>query len=241
MIGSSPIPPLEVPSAIAAFKEKLNQAAAACGRAPDEVRFILVTKTVPAEKILQAAGTGVFDFGENRVQELLAKKKEIGDSPEAAKIRWHMIGHLQTNKVRQVVGEVVMIHSLDRLELADEIERQAVLQKIPQVDCLIQVNSSGESSKFGLMPEEAADFTGKLKGPAIRIRGLMTVGPLTDDIEKVRSAFRRIKELQSELKKKYPQKDWGILSMGMSGDYPEAVREGANLLRIGSAVFGARK
>lgn len=240
-MGSSPIPPLEVPSAIAAFKGSLQHAVETFGRVPADVHFILVTKTVPAEKILQAAGAGVLDFGENRVQELLAKKKEIGNLPGAANIRWHMIGHLQTNKVRQVVGEVVMIHSLDRLDLADEIERQAVLKKISQVDCLIQINSSGEASKFGMRPEEVAAFTEKLNGPAIRIRGLMTVGPLTDDIEKVRSAFRRTKALQSELKNKYPQKDWGILSMGMSGDYSEAVREGANLLRIGSAVFGARK
>ena len=223
------------------MRENIRKNALDAKRSPEDVRFILVTKTVPAEKILQAASCGVADFGENRVQELLAKKKEMFGKPGVESFRWHMIGHLQTNKVRQVLMEVALIHSLDRTELAEEIERQAALKKIKSVDCLIQINSSAEASKFGMRPEEAFGFVEKLTGPAIQVRGLMTIGPLTEDPDQIRRAFRLTKDLRSELRKKFPRKDWGILSMGMSGDYSIAIEEGANLVRIGSAVFGERR
>lgn len=203
-------------------------------------RIILVTKTVEPEKIREALQSGLTDLGENRVQELLEKKK-IFDSEMPGKIRWHLIGHLQTNKVKQVVGEVELIHSLDRLELAEEIERQAEKKKISKVPCLIQVNISGEETKFGVAPEKAAELAAGISGPAVEVRGLMTIGPLTEDAGKIREAFKKTKALQQELKRKFPKMNWETLSMGMSGDYKIAVEEGASMIRVGTAVFGERK
>lgn len=198
------------------------------------VKIVLVTKTVTPEKIREAAAAGAMEFGENRVQELLEKQTALAD----LKIQWHMIGHLQSNKVKQVVGKVAMIQSLDRVELADEIERQAERLKVESVPCLIQVNSSGEASKFGLKPEEVEAFLAGLKTRAIRIQGLMTIGPNTDDDSQIRRAFRTVRELLPKLQKKYPKAD--ILSMGMSSDYKIAMEEGATLIRIGTAIFGVR-
>lgn len=219
-------------------REKIREAALKAGRKPEDIALIAVSKTMPAEKIADIYKQGVRAFGENKVQELTAKKSD----PLLAGlgIEWHMIGSLQTNKVKQVVGETVMIHSLDRPELAQEIERQAEIKKIPQVDCLIQVNCSGETSKQGLAMNEVESFAAQLKEKRIKIRGLMTIGPLTDDGAKIRAAFRSVKELQQSLKKKFPERDWSVLSMGMSGDYTIAIEEGATLLRIGSAIFGPR-
>ena len=151
-----------------------------------------------------------------------------------------MIGHLQTNKVRQVAGEVELIHSLDRPELAREIDRQAELKKIARVPCLIQVNSSGEKSKSGLAPSEVIEFAGQVKDLKIQLRGLMTIGPLGQDENEIRRAFRLTAELYRQMASKFSAGEWNILSMGMSGDYKIAIEEGATLLRIGSAVFGQR-
>jgi PLP dependent protein len=140
------------------------------------------------------------------------------------------------------VGEVVLIHSLDRMDLAEEIERQAEIKHLEKVDCLIQINSANEQTKSGLALEEVENFVAQHERfKKIRIRGLMTIGPLTEDQEKIRSAFRNVKKLQEHLKQKFPKIDLAILSMGMSGDYKIAIEEGANLLRIGTAVFGKRK
>ncbi len=207
------------------------------GRSPEEIRIVLVTKTVAAERVREAWEAGGRDFGENRVQELLQKKPVL-----PAEICWHMIGHLQTNKVKQVLGEVVLIHSLDRRELALEIQKQAEKKKIDEVACLIQVNSSKETTKSGFDLEEVEPFVAETEAcPRIRIRGLMTIGPLTEDARLTREAFRKTRELREHLKKRFPEKDWGILSMGMSGDYEIAVEEGANLLRLGTVIFGSRK
>lgn len=200
-------------------------------------QIVLVTKTVPPEKIRQALVSGLGDLGENRVQELLEKQEALKDLP----LRWHMIGHLQTNKVKQVVGRAALIQSLDRPELAEEIERQAALKQIQSVPCLIQVNSSGETSKFGLKPDDVESFVSGLKTKAIRIQGLMTIGPNTEDPEKIRASFRLMRELREALKKKFPAHNWETLSMGMSGDYTIAIEEGATLIRVGTAVFGERK
>ena len=204
-------------------------------KAAGKTQIVLVTKTVPAEKIQEALACGMRDFGENRVQELLEKQALL-----PADIRWHMTGHLQTNKVKQVVGRVALIHSLDSLELAEEIERQAGLQNIKSVPCLIQVNSSGEVSKSGLKPEAVEKFAGDLKTKAIEIQGLMTIGPLTEDAGKIRQAFRAVRELQQSLRKKFPGKNWDTLSMGMSSDYKIAIEEGSTMIRVGTAVFGPR-
>ncbi|HPS37564.1 MAG TPA: YggS family pyridoxal phosphate-dependent enzyme, partial [Candidatus Omnitrophota bacterium] len=195
-----------------------------------DVGLVLVTKTVSPERIFEAYAVGERDFGENRVQEWQEKKDALpGD------VRWHLIGHLQTNKVKYVVGQVALIHSLDRAELADAIEKCAKNKGITEIPCLVQVNMSGEESKFGFNPSAVEDFVRGLPSrPAIRVRGLMVIGPLTDDTAKIRECFRKTKALLEDLKKKFPGYDWDVLSMGMSVDYKIAIEEGANLLRIGS-------
>lgn len=221
-----------------------ERAAAACrkaGRKPDDVTIIYVSKTVSCERILEALACGCLDFGENRPQELQEKSEQLHEEQERLGLRWHMIGHLQTNKVKQVLGKTVLIHSLDRMDLAETIERQAAAKSIPRVDCLIQINGSAESTKFGLNPEEAEKFAAWLTGGVIRIRGLMTIGPLTEDPEKIRQCFKRVRLLRDDLKRKFPAHDWETLSMGMSGDFETAIEEGSTMIRVGTAVFGERK
>ncbi|MBN1688659.1 MAG: YggS family pyridoxal phosphate-dependent enzyme [Candidatus Omnitrophica bacterium] len=222
---------------IKALDRAIGEAARSCGRDPQEIRAILVTKTVPPQDILTVCKAGFKEFGENRVQELIKKKEEL--PPE---IQWHLVGHLQTNKVKYVVGHVALIHSLDRLELFEEIEEQAVKKNAGEVSCLIQVNSSGEATKYGLAPERVISFVQGLPvSQVVKIRGLMTIGPFTEDDGCIRKAFRLVRDLQGELQRRFPDRDWGILSMGMSQDYRIAIEEGANLLRIGTLFFGARK
>ena len=220
---------------IRALEKTIREAALRAGRSPETVRYILVSKTVPEERILEAFKAGVREFGENRVQELVEKKRRM-----PTELKWHMIGHLQTNKVKQAAGEAELIHSLDRLELAREMDRQAGLKKILQVPCLIQVNSSGEKTKSGLEPSEVPDFIEQVLGLRIRLRGLMTIGPRTENENGIRKAFRVTAELFRKLAGKFLPEEWNILSMGMSSDYRIAIEEGANFLRIGSAVFGER-
>ncbi len=222
---------------LAGFEAALRRTAECAGRRVEEIRIVAVSKTVPAEKVRAVFDLGYTEFGENRVQELLSKKSEL---PEG--VRWHMIGHLQTNKVRQILGRTVLIHSVDRIDLVREIERQAEKQALERVEALIQVNSSGEATKSGVEPERAADLAAAIApGSPLRIRGLMTIGPLTEDTGKIRACFRSVKKMQEDFRRLFPEKDWGILSMGMSSDYEIAVEEGANLLRIGSAIFGSRQ
>ncbi len=214
------------------------------GRNPEDIRIVLVTKTVTSERIREAFEAGVQDFAENRVQELVAKKSEL-----ALPIRWHMIGHLQTNKVKQVLGEADLIHSLDRPELAAEIERQARVRGIKRVPVLIQVKVSDEESKFGFAPAAVPDFVAALaKDSPIEIRGMMAIGPFalaqqssqTANGNKIRAAFRAARESRDEMARRFPEKKWDVLSMGMSADYKIAIEEGSTLIRIGTAVFGMR-
>ena len=184
------------------------------------------------EVIWDAYRLGCRDFGENRVQEWLEKKNKLPDD-----IRWHMIGHLQTNKVKDCAGEAALIHSVDSVKLAQAIEKAAAA-KNQIVDCLVQVNTSGEASKFGVAPGEAEKLV-EAVFPHLKLKGLMTIGPLTDDATKTRASFRLLKELFEKIKK-VSKPDFTILSMGMSSDFEIAIEEGANLIRIGTAVFGAR-
>ena len=215
------------------MKRSIHETAVNANRDPGSIHRVIVTKTISPEEILEAYETGERDFGENRVQEWREKKDVLPRD-----IRWHLIGHLQTNKVKHVIGPIALIHSLDRLELADEIEKQARSKGIAEVPCLIQVNMSGEESKFGLDPARVADFVRQMPlRSSIRIRGLMSIGPLTEDEGKIRECFRKTRELREYLKKKFSQYDWDVLSMGMSADYRIAIEEGSNMLRIGSLVF----
>lgn len=208
---------------------------------------MLVTKTVSVERIREAFEAGHRDFGENRVQELLEKKPQL-----PAEIRWHFIGHLQTNKVKSLLngsgGASFLVHSLDRIPLAEEIEKQAEKKGI-EVDALLEVNTSGEATKSGFSPEEFPAALEKIKAlNRIRVRGLMTIAPLTEEEQKIRSSFRTLRELRDRL---FPNSSAGRrigegeapleLSMGMSSDFEIAIEEGATIVRIGSAVFGERE
>lgn len=221
---------------IQSVQERIRKACVSSGRSPESVQLVLVTKTVPPERIREAIEAGALDLGENRVQELIEKKPVL-----PAGVRWHMIGHLQTNKVKFVAGETVLIHSLDRLELVEALEKQALKKGIEKIDCLVQINSSGEASKSGEAPDRVNSLIEKIRDDSpVKIKGLMTIGPLTGDTQKIREAFRLMKRLQTDLAARFPLKSWDILSMGMSGDYEIAIEEGATLVRVGSAVFGAR-
>ncbi|MFA7255003.1 MAG: YggS family pyridoxal phosphate-dependent enzyme [Candidatus Omnitrophota bacterium] len=224
---------MSIPQAIKDLRNSMDKTALQAGRDPGDVRLVLVTKTVEPKRVLEAYQAGERDFGENRVQEWQEKKDALPSD-----VRWHLIGHLQTNKVKHVIGQVALIHSLDRFELADAIEKQAKVKGIAEVPCLVQVNMSGEESKFGLDPAQVEDFVRQMSSrPSIKLLGLMSIGPLTEDEGKIRECFRKTRELRDELKKKFAQYGWGILSMGMSADYRIAIEEGANMLRIGSLVF----
>ena len=207
----------------------------AAGRT-DATDLVIVTKTFSVEAIRRVHDLGFRVFGENRVQELLEKMDGLpGD------IEWHLIGHLQTNKVKKVVGKVALIQSLDRRELLEELERQAQIRRIAEVPCLIQVNISGEAAQFGAKPGDVEALAASIEvGSAVKIRGLMTIGPHTDDKEAIRKAFGAMASLRSELRVSLPQHNWDILSMGMTSDFEEAIAAGATMIRVGSAIMGKR-
>lgn len=204
-------------------------AALSAGRSPKDIRLVAVTKTVGLEEIRQSIRLGMVDFGENRLQEALPKFQEFPD------VNWHFIGHLQTNKVNAVIRHCSLIHSLDRLSLARAIQRSGErLDKL--VSCLVQVNISGEQSKYGLAPEELPAFLAALKSfSRIKVLGLMAMAPLVDNPEQARPYFRRMRELQQDCAT--PEVALSELSMGMSSDYTVAVEEGATMIRVGSALF----
>ncbi len=227
---------MTIKSSIQDLRRSIHETAVKADRDPESIRLVIVTKTISQERILEAYQAGERDFGENRVQEWQEKKDALPQD-----IRWHLIGHLQTNKVKYVIGQVALIHSLDRVELADAIEKQAKAKGIAEVPCLVQVNVSGEESKFGLDPAQVEDFVKQMAlRPSIRIRGLMSIGPLTEDEGKIRGCFRKTREFLEDLKRKFPQYGWDVLSMGMSDDFRIAIEEGSKMLRIGSLIFGKR-
>lgn len=217
-------------------RERIAEACRRSGRKSDEITIVLVSKEVEAHRIREAYELGVRDFGENRVQEFLAKRDELPTD-----IRWHMIGHLQTNKVKSILGKTVLIHSLDRVDLARAIQKEAEKRNIC-VEVLAEVNTSGESTKYGFHPDSVESAVEEIVSscPRLIFRGLMTIGPNTQDQEKIRKSFRMLSNLRDLFKERFPKFDWQYLSMGMSSDFEIAVEEGANLLRIGTAVFGPR-
>jgi hypothetical protein len=219
---------LDIPSNVARVRERIARAAERAGRRADEVLLIGVSKTVDVARIRAAVGAGVTALGENRVQEAKAKIAELG-RPAA----WHLIGHLQTNKVKDALAVFDVIHSLDRLELAREVERRAAARG-QAVEALLQVNVAAEPSKGGVAPDavgETLEAIGKLGH--VRVRGLMTIPPEVERAEDARPWFRRLRELAE-------RHGLGELSMGMSGDFEVAVEEGATMVRVGTAVFGPR-
>jgi hypothetical protein len=207
-----------------------------CGRDPKTVRLIGVSKTQNFQRIQEAVSAGLMRFGENKIQELLQKIPLVQGNPE-----WHFIGHLQTNKVKKVIGVVHTIHSVDSFHLAEEIERVSA-SKNTVTKILIQVNTSGEDSKFGCKPAETTRLIREILPLAhITIQGLMTIGPLSGNAEDARTGFRLLKVISQELKRTFPDAGMDELSMGMTGDFEAAIEEGATYLRIGTAIFGDRK
>lgn len=216
-------------------KSKIAEACRRAGREPAEVEIIAVTKTHPAKTILEAKEAGISNIGENRIQEAEAKFAEIGNE-----VNWHLVGHLQRNKVKKAIEIFSMIQSLDSLALAEEIERRSAdMNKL--VPCLVEVNTSGEPSKFGAHPDSLAELlAGVLKLEHIKLVGFMTVGPLTQDEERIRRSFSELRELRDRAENVFgcylPH-----LSMGMSDDYEIAVEEGATMVRLGRVLFGPRQ
>ncbi len=222
---------------LSAVEEKIANACRKAGRKRGEVTLVAVSKTKPLSDLREAYEAGARDFGENKVQELTDKIPELPSD-----MRWHMIGHLQRNKVKYIVGKVSMIHSVDSFRLAEEISREAV-RKDTTVEILIEVNVAGEESKYGVSPEDAPELVEKIASlPAIKIQGLMTIAPFTENPEENRPFFRKLKQLCVDIERKnIDNVNMSVLSMGMTGDYSVAIEEGATCVRVGTGIFGERQ
>lgn len=217
------------------IKKRISAACLRAGRDPAGIKLVAVSKTIPVEVIKEILSLGVTSLGENRVQEFLLKQPVLDHD-----IDWHFIGHLQTNKVKKIIKKVSLIHSLDRWTLAAAISRAACEAGVV-ARALIQVNVAGETTKYGLSPAEAEDFARDASAlPGLELCGLMTIAPECDDPEDTRYVFRQTAELARALKKSVQGLKMDILSMGMTGDFEVALEEGANIVRIGTALFGRR-
>lgn len=218
------------------IEEKITLACERAGRSREEVKLIAVSKTKPVEDIQEAIAYGIRSFGENKVQELKEKMEIIGEE-----LDWHLIGHLQTNKVKYIVGKVSLIHSLENMRLAEALDKEAKKRKAI-VDVLVEVNVAKEDSKFGIKPEDAEGFIRQVSEfENIRIKGLMTVAPYTDIPEENRKYFKELKKIMVDLNRKNIHNvSMSVLSMGMTGDYEVAIEEGATLVRVGTGIFGNR-
>lgn len=221
---------------ITQVKDTIENACKKAGRNSSEVSLIAVSKTKPIPMLLEAYEAGCRDFGENKVQELTDK---YGQLPRD--IRWHMIGHLQRNKVKYIVDKVFLIHSVDSLKLAEEISREAVKKKVT-VNILVEVNVAEEESKFGVSCREASSLVEKIALlPGICVKGLMTIAPYVENAEENRQYFVKLRQLCVDIKNKnIDNVCMDILSMGMTGDYAVAVEEGATYVRVGTGIFGDR-
>ncbi|MBX3630275.1 MAG: YggS family pyridoxal phosphate-dependent enzyme [Nitrosomonas sp.] len=227
----------EIKTNLATIQQKIADACAKAGREPSSVRLLPVTKTVPAERLRIAFAAGCEEMGENKVQEAREKSELLNDLA----IKWCVIGHLQTNKVKYITRFAHEFQALDSLKVAAELDKR--LQAAGRgMDVYVQVNSSGEASKFGLPPEEVEDFVRQLPDYAsLQVKGLMTLAIFSTDHERVRACFIRMRELQERLRQNAPAGlSFDELSMGMSGDFELAIEEGATVVRVGQAIFGKR-
>lgn len=222
---------------IQAVRKKIEMACQRSGRSTDEVRLIAVSKTKPVEMLREAYDAGCRDFGENKVQELVDKYDQLPSD-----IRWHMIGHLQRNKVKYLVGKTALIHSVDSLRLAEEISKEAVKKGI-NVSILLEVNVAEEETKFGIHRGEVLSLAQEIsKLPSITIKGLMTIAPNVRNAEENRAVFAELKQIYVDIKQKNIDNIcMEELSMGMTGDYEVAVMEGATYVRVGTGIFGERQ
>lgn len=215
----------------------MEEACRASGRNPEEVSLIAVSKTKPVSMLQEAYDAGCRDFGENKVQEIMDKIDRLPSD-----IRWHMIGHLQTNKVKYIVGKVFLIHSVDSLHLAEAISKEAVKQNTT-VNILIEVNVAKENTKYGAMAEDTVSLVEKIALlPGICVKGLMTIAPYVENPQENRQYFVKLRQLAVDIKSKnIDNVHMDILSMGMTGDYMVAIEEGATYVRVGTGIFGERQ
>ncbi len=218
------------------IREQVETTARNCGRNPEDITLIAVSKTKPLSDIEELIQIGVDDFGENKVQELCDKYENVSKP-----VRFHLIGHLQTNKVKYVVDKACLIHSVDTVKLAKEIQKEAFKKQVT-AQILIEVNVAEEESKFGLRVDEVIPFIEAISGyPNVHINGLMTIAPFVENSEENRNYFRTLKQLSLDIiSKNIDNVDMNVLSMGMTNDYKVAIEEGATMVRVGTAIFGAR-
>ena len=226
----------EIIANLAAIQARINAACAACGREPDEVRLLPVSKTLPAERLHFAYDAGIRLLGENKVQEAYDKWQALADLDD---LNWAVIGHLQSNKVKYVARFAAEFQALDSLDIAESLDRR-LQQEGRSLDVFVQVNTSDEPQKYGIAPDAAAAFIRDLpQYSSLRLRGLMTLALFSDDKDAVRRCFIRLRELRDSLQQQNPAV--AELSMGMSGDFELAIAEGATTVRVGQAIFGARR
>lgn len=206
------------------------------GRPREDVKLVAVSKTKPLSMLVDAYNAGIRDFGENKVQEMLEKMSQMPSD-----VRWHMIGHLQRNKVKYIIGKTALIHSVDSIRLAEEISREAVKKNIT-ADILVEVNIAEEESKFGTSRDMAYELIKSISGlPGIKVRGLMAIAPFTENPEENRQYFKKLKQLSVDINRESAHNvNMDILSMGMTGDYAVAIEEGSTCVRIGTGIFGER-
>ena len=217
-------------------RERVNAACLRAGRDPKSVTLIAVSKTKPAQAVQEAYEAGARDFGETKVQEILQKQPALPQD-----IRWHMIGHLQRNKVHQVIGKAVLIHAVDSLRLAEQIEQEAAKRNL-DVDVLLEINVAKEESKYGFFLEDAEEAIRQISSlPHVHIKGLMTIAPFVENPEENRGIFQKLYQFSVDINdKNIDNVTMGVLSMGMSGDFEVAIEEGATMVRVGTSIFGAR-
>ncbi len=219
---------------VGSVRARIAAAATRVGRDPGDVTIVAVTKSHPLDAVRLAAANGLLEVGENRVQEALEKQDAWPDAP----VHWHLIGHLQRNKAKAAVGRFVLIHSLDSIRLADALEQAAAAKQLVQ-DVLIEVNVAKEPQKSGVMPDEADALLEHASGlPHLKLKGLMTIAPFTNDEATLRCVFRKLRDLRDELSAF--GFELSALSMGMSNDFEIAVEEGATMVRLGTVLFGER-
>ena len=234
---------MSVAENLARVREQIENAARRAGRNPNEITLVAVSKTFPVASVLEAFAAGARDIGENRVEEASEKIPTVNAQVGAAKIRWHLIGHLQRRKTRDAVQLFDVIQSVDTLKLAEAIHRAAGEQK-KQMPLLLQVNVGNDPNKFGFDLNARSAFLQDVEKimalENVRVEGLMTIGPLVATAEQARPFFRDLRILRDELNQKFSQAKWNELSMGMTDDYAVAIEEGASIVRIGRAIFGQR-
>ncbi|HQY52816.1 MAG TPA: YggS family pyridoxal phosphate-dependent enzyme [Ignavibacteria bacterium] len=228
---------MKILSNFSSLKERIKEVCETAGRDPEEITIVAVSKTFPFTRIIELNSIGHVDFGENKIREMRDKYYNISFQ-YSGKINWHMVGHLQSNKVKDIIAFIHLIHSVDTFNLAEVIDSTA--KRINRkIDILVQVNTSNEEQKYGVLPEEAESLCKQISLlENINVKGLMTIARLTDDRDEIRRSFRTLRELFDKMKSDFS--DFKYLSMGMTNDFDIAIEEGSNMLRIGSAIFGER-